>query len=190
MNDEQQQLLTDLEKDHTDITKGFTDYWRNHSSFDTWQFWLHVMFLLVPLVILYFKIDRKKALLIGFFGFNVHVWFTYIDTFGAKLGFWSYPFQLMPTITVSLGLDVSFIPVIFMLLYQWVINHDKNYYVYFAGLCLFISFILKPLLSMFDLFILDNGANYLHILIGYLVVMCLSKWITNLFVYFEKGSKV
>ncbi|WP_404456769.1 CBO0543 family protein [Oceanobacillus kapialis] len=190
MDGSQQQLLKEIEDKQTENTHGFIDYWFKHSSFDTWQFWVHVILLIAPLVILYFKIDRKRALLLGFYGFNVHVWFTYIDVFGAKLGFWSYPYQIMPVITVSFGLDISFIPVVYMLLYQWVLNHDKNYYLYLTGLCLFIGFIFKPLMVAVGLFELDKGANYFHIFIGYIVIMLISKWITDLFIYFEKKPKV
>lgn len=39
------------------------DYWQLYSNVDTWQFWIHAAFLVVPLIVLYFAIDRQKALL-------------------------------------------------------------------------------------------------------------------------------
>ncbi len=52
---------------------------------------------------------QKKALLLGFFGFNIHVWFTYADIVGARYSVWSYPFQAIPFLTVSFGLDASLV---------------------------------------------------------------------------------
>ncbi|WP_235182520.1 hypothetical protein [Gracilibacillus boraciitolerans] len=88
--------------------------------------------------------------------------------------------------TVNFGLDVALIPVVFMILYQWILKHNKNYYLYFAVLCLFLSFVFKPILVWLNLFELSKGANYFHLFLGYMVIMLVSRWITNLFVYFEK----
>lgn len=189
MKDHQHQLLGTLEQHQANNTKDFINYWLKYSSVDNWHFWVNVVLFIAPLIILFFKMDRKKALLLGFFGFNVHVWFTYIDTIGNRLNFWTYPYQLMPLISVNFGLDVSFIPIVYMFLYQWVLNHNKNYYLYFTGLCLVLSFIFKPLLGWLDFFELKNGATYFHLFIGYVVIMLVSKWITNLFVHFEKVAK-
>lgn len=189
MNDMQHQLLRKLEHSQTEVTKGFIDYWLKYSSITNWHFWVNIILFAGPLILLLFKIDRKNALLLGFFGFNVHVWFTYIDTFFNKLGYWTYPYQLIPLITDNFGLDVSFVPIMYMLLYQWVLNHNKNYYLYFTGLCLLFAFGLKPLLVWLDFFELKNGANYFFLFIGYVVIMLISKWITNVFIYFEENVK-
>ncbi|MDC3418000.1 CBO0543 family protein [Aquibacillus salsiterrae] len=188
MYDTQKQLFNELNQKQAELTKRFIDYWLEYSFFDSWQFWCTLAMLVVPLILLYFKMDRSKALLLGFFGFNVHVWFTYIDTFGVKLNFWNYPYQVIPIMGVNFGLDVSFIPVLFMFLYQWIINNDKNFYLYFTLLSLTLAFGLKPLLVALDLFQLTNGANYFHLLLGYLTVMLMSKWTTNLFLSFKKTS--
>lgn len=89
------------------------NYWRDFSSFNTWQFWLMLLLFIVPLIIIFFNIDRKHAFQIGFYGFNVHVWFGYIDRFGTGQGYWDYPYQWLIFLPNSISLDASLIPVLY-----------------------------------------------------------------------------
>ncbi|MGM0878333.1 MAG: CBO0543 family protein, partial [Bacillota bacterium] len=137
---------------------------------------------------LYFFIDRKKIFLIGFYGFNIHVWFGYIDTWGNNQGLWGYPYKLIPFIPGSLSLDAALIPVLFMLVYQWTLNHKKNYYIYTLGVALFLSFVLKPLLVMHNLFVLHKWVNYFYLFIAYCFIFLFSKLITNIFIIMQKKA--
>ncbi|QDP39908.1 CBO0543 family protein [Radiobacillus deserti] len=187
MKDESQhEMLRRLDSVQAELTKDYIKYWNEYSSFDSWQFWVILAMLIFPLILLFFKMDRERAFILGFFGYNVHIWFTYIDMFGAKLGYWSYPYQVMPLFSVNFGLDVSFIPVVYMFLYQWVLKHNKNFYLYFLGLCGILGFVFKPLLVALDLFELNKGATYFHLFLGYITIMIISKLITNLFFYFKR----
>jgi hypothetical protein len=186
---EQRKFLDHLVTTGEELTKSWIDYWLAYSSVDTWQFWLNITLFIVPLIILYLFIDRKKAFHIGFFGFNVHVWFTYIDTFGVRLGLWSYPYQSMPLLSSNFGLDVSFIPVLLMLIFQYTLNHDKNFYLYAFAASLILTYTIKPIFVAIDLLQLHKGIGYIHLVIALIPVILLSKWITNLFLYFEKSRK-
>jgi hypothetical protein len=186
---EQQKFLNYLVATGENLTKSWIDYWFKFSYIDTWQFWFNATLLTAPLILIYFLIDRKSALHIGFYGFNIHIWFTYVDTMGARFGFWSYPFQSIPLMPVNFGLDVSFIPVVYMLIYQYTQNHKKNYYLYTIGASILLAFALKPIFVALDLLQLHKGIGYIHLLISLLPVILLSKWITKLFIYFEDSSK-
>ncbi|MGW9019077.1 CBO0543 family protein [Priestia megaterium] len=186
MTTNQQQHLEKINNIQEKLAKMWTEYWQHYSSISAWQFWIVLGIFILPLVILYFLIDRRKAFHLGFYGFNIHVWFHYIDTAGVYNGFWTYPYQFTTIIPVSFGLDASLIPVVFMLLYQWLIKNQKNYYFYTVTLCLFLAFIFKPLLEMLGFFQLHEGMTYIHLFVFYLVVMFLSRSITNIFLYFEK----
>lgn len=186
---EQRLSLEKVENAQEHAVHTFMEYWHRFSDFHTWQFWLHMAMLVVPLICVFILIDRKKALQIGFYGFNVHVWFTYIDTIGVRNSLWVYPFQAIPFIPVSFGLDAALIPVLFMLVYQWSINEKKNYYLCSIGLSLILSFIIKPIFVAMDLLVLMKGMNYFHLFLGYIIVLLLSKWIANLFLYMQKKSK-
>lgn len=188
MSSKQINVIHHIQSMHRDLLNTWINYWHDYSYLNTWQFWVVLAFFILPLIAIFFLIDRRKALLIGFYGFNIHVWFTYIDTIGGASNLWFYPYKIFPFFTTSFALDVSFIPVVFMLVYQWTINHKKNYYLYSFLLCVFLTFIFKRILIDLKLFQLVK-ANYFHLLIGYLGIALVSKLITNVFIWFEEKAK-
>jgi len=140
------------------------------------------------IIVIYLFIDRRKALLLGFFGFNIHVWLTKFDEIAVANELWNYPYVLNPFATASFSLDAAFAPVVFMLVYQWTLNHNKNYYLFATGVCLFLSFLWRPFLSILGFFQINQGINYFYLFLGYILVMLISKWITNIFVHFQKEA--
>lgn len=191
LEQEQKQFLKRLVTEGRETAFDWIEYWWKFSSFDTWQFWVNILMLTVPLIILYFKIDRTKAFHLGFFGYSVHILFTYFDTTLVRFGLISYPYQAIPILHVNFGLDVSLIPVSFMLLYQWTLNNKKNFYLYGTLLSGFLAFIFKPILKSHNLIEWHLWANVLYLFIFYVIIIVLSKWVTNLFSYFEyRGKKI
>ncbi|GGM38055.1 hypothetical protein GCM10011351_25290 [Paraliobacillus quinghaiensis] len=164
------------------------DYWLSYTNIDSWQFWVMVLMLIVPLIIFILKIDRSKLFLLLFFAFNIHVWFAYIDAFGVRRGFWEYPHSLTPYFPFSLSLDGSLVPVAYMFVYQWTLNKKKNFYLYAIALSAIFSFGLKPLLVSINLFGLNKGMNYFYLFLLYCLMFLISKLITNFFLKLE--SKV
>jgi hypothetical protein len=181
--------ISHLQKLQLDQTNSWFKYWNQYSDYHNWQFWFILALLLIPLIVLFMYMDRKKVLLLGFFGYNVHVFFTYIDVFGANHVYWFYPYQIFPLLSSSFPLDVSFIPVSFILVYQWTLNRNKNYYLYTFILSAVLSLIFKPILSTLGLFQLQRGAQYWHLMILYFVIAIISKLITNLFLYLQHKSE-
>lgn len=184
----QSESLNKITEKQQAIANDWTTYWTDFSSFSTWGFWFNVAMFTLPLLLLYYKIDRQRAFQIGFFGFNVHVWFGYFDTFGTVQGYWTYPFQMVSFMPNSFGMDASLVPVLFMLLYQWVTNTNRNYYLYSLILSVFLSFVLKPIFVSINVFKFNMGANYFHLFLTYIVIIVVSKLITNLFLFFQKES--
>jgi hypothetical protein len=174
-----------INKIHAKASNMTIHYWQSYSNLGTWQFWVIAGMVIVPLIALYFFMDRKKALLIGFFGFNVHVWFHYIDAFGIMRAFWNYPYNLFPLL-IGFSLDAALIPVVFMFVYQWTLNKNKNFYLYATALSAFLSFLFKPTLVTFGFFKIYKGLNYFHLFLLYIVVFVISKLITNIFLHFVK----
>lgn len=185
----QKEALAKLIKEQKEGARSWLHYWHEFSAFDTWQFWFHVVIFLAPLVILFFTIDWKRALQLGFFGFNVHVWFGYFDAFGTSQALWTYPYKMIPFIPNSAGLDASLVPVSFILVYQWTIHKKKNYYLYTLILSLVLSFILKPILVMHHLFKFNSWVNYFHLFLTYIVILVLSKVITDLFLKMQEKAQ-
>jgi hypothetical protein len=185
MKDEQKELLAEIRNGAETTTQLSIEYWKEFSSFNDLQFWLVLLMLVIPLVVLFLKIDRSKMLLLGFYGLNYHVWFAYTNFAGIKLGLWEYPYAILP-ILPSFALDASLVPVAYMLLYQWTLNHRKNFYIYSTILSGVFAFIMKPYLVIFDFFEMYKGVNFLHLFIFYIAFFVVSKLVTNLFVKLQE----
>jgi len=181
MSDKQEAMLKRLGDVLAENTQDRLQYWLEFSNAGTWQFWFNVFIIVAPLILLAFALERRQAFRISFYGLLVHMVFTYIDAFGTLHGFWEYPYKFFPFLTVSIGLDSSLVPVVYMLLYQWVLNRKKNYYLWFFLLSLAFAFGLKPIMTALDLFQFYRGANFLHLFAGYYFIALTSKWITDLF---------
>lgn len=163
-------------------------YWMDYSLYTSFEYWLMAAFFFVPLIVLYFKIDRSKIFLLGFYGYSIHVFFNYTDWYGKNSGFWNYPFPLIP-VTPGISIDSSLIPVVFMLVYQWTLNKVKNYYVYTILTAGFLAFVFKPFLIAVGLFRMYGNTHYLHLFAGYLIVLLIAKIVTNFFLWMEKRYK-
>jgi hypothetical protein len=168
--------------------KALIEYWFDYSLYTSFEYWLMVSFLIVPLIILFFKIDKSKIFLMGFYGYSIHVLFGHIDEYATNAGLLNYPFPVIPMLP-GLSLETSLIPVTFMLVYQWTLNHNKNYYVYTTLLSAVLSFIYKPLLVGLGLFRMYGNTNYFNLFLTYLVIVILAKFITNVFIWMEKNFK-
>ncbi|KGR80304.1 hypothetical protein [Ureibacillus sinduriensis] len=185
MKEKQSELLNQIRSMLGELNQLQLEYWKSFSDFDTWQFWLVVIALIVPIIILFFLIDKRVTLLLGFFGLNYHVWFSYVNKTGINMGLWEYPYQLVHFLP-SFALDASLVPVSFMLLYQWTLNSKKNIYLYSTLLSAFFAFVLKPIMVNFHFFDMFKGVNYIHLFLYYIALFIVSKLITNFFLFLRK----
>lgn len=188
MNENELDFLSKMRFMAEELSQFQIEYWQTFSGIGAWQFWVQLLMLIVPLIVLFIFIDKDKMLLLGFFGLNYHVWFSYVNSIGVDFGLWQYPYQLVPSLP-SFSLDAALVPIIFMLLYQWTINHEKNIYLYSLLLSAILAFVLKPIMVKFDFFHMFHGINYIHLFLFYMVLFIISKFITNLFVWLQKKGR-
>jgi len=188
LNSNQQALFDKLASLQESMTKTGEHYWKLYSHMGIWQFWAVLLILVVPLVILYFTIDRKNILLICFFGFANNLLSSYIDVMGIGYGLWAYPYQLLPFLP-SLSMDASVVPIYIMLVYQWTIRHNKNFYFYSFLAALLFGYGFTALTVWLGLFEIHKWMNYTYIFLSYFIQYVLAYWLTNLFLYLQKKEK-
>ncbi|MFZ3578774.1 CBO0543 family protein [Virgibacillus sp. DJP39] len=182
MDAHQREFFQKLISIQEDFTRESEQYWNMYSDLSTWQFWVIILMLVGPLVVLYFVLDRENIFLIGFFGFAVHILFAYIDATGIRYGLWGYPYQMLPFLP-SFSIDASFIPITIMVVFQWTLKHKKNFYVYSFITALIFGFGFKPFLTSIGLFESYKWVNYFLIFLIYLVLFLLAYWITKIFLW-------
>jgi uncharacterized membrane protein len=182
-------LIETIRKADIKQSDRWLDYWQSYSHYYTWQFWFCLAMFVVPLIILILFIDRRRIFHLGFYGYSVHVFFAITDALGALKGIWIYPYKLFPVIPSSVTLDSSFVPVAYILLYQYILNKRKNYYLWMLLLCLVFAFIFKPLLVGIGFFHFGGKENFLLLFGGYVTVALIAKWITDIFIFLGKTSR-
>ncbi|WP_017754021.1 hypothetical protein [Calidifontibacillus oryziterrae] len=165
--------------------RALTEYWLEWSIYTAFEFWLMVLLFIASLAFVLIKIDKEKIFLIGFYGYSIHMTIGYLDMYGRNMGFWNFPFPLIPGLP-GLVLDSSIVPVIFMMVYQWTLNHNKNYYLYSFLTACFFAFIFKPSMEAIGVLKLYGKANYFHLLIVYVTAFLISRFLTNLFLWLQK----
>jgi hypothetical protein len=189
VNKDQLDALEKLRLAEIEQSDRWVSYWQDYSDIHSWQFWVVLAMLILPLIILILFIDRRKIFLLGFYGFAVHIFFAITDVFGISRGLWLYPYKLLPGIPANISLDSSFVPVAYILVYQYILNKNKNYYIWILLLCLALAFFLKPLMVGIGIFRFGGKENFLLLFWGYASVALIAKWTTDVFVYLQKTGK-
>ncbi|HWJ79907.1 MAG TPA: CBO0543 family protein [Niallia sp.] len=157
------------------------DYWTEYASFNTWQFWLNLIFLFVPLLVLLRFIDRSQIFRILFFGFTIHALMNYFDSIAVGKGFVFHPYPIFPLFDINLSVNTSFIPVTFMLFYQYGVNKKKNMYIVGLVAALFTGIILGSLDDAIDLLRVYKGTNIFFIFLVDYIEFLLAYWLTCFF---------
>lgn len=188
MSEKQVELLDKVRVLNEELSKLNTEYWKEFSSFNDLKFWIVVLILVIPLLVLFWKIDRTKMLLLGFYGLNYHIWFAYTNSAAIRMGYCEYPYEVLP-ILPSFALDASLVPVCYMFVYQWTLNRNKSFYLYSFLMSAVFAFIMKPLLVAFDLFHMYKGWNYFYLFLFYVGLFIVSKVITNIFIRMQEGKE-
>lgn len=171
MKDEQIELLDNIIVKRKEATQMLSEFWQLYSNMGTWQFWVIFIFILVlPLVVLYFTIDREKIFQIGFYGFSINIWLTIAGEIGVNHGWWDYPYMTFSILPISFSILSSAIPVIFMLVYQWILSHNKNFYLFSRLAAILTACLFAPLMVSLDFFRLKDGTNYFHIFLLYIIL--------------------
>jgi len=190
LSTEQAKRYEELKEAQEKVFDLWNQYWWDYSGFDTWQFWLNVLMIIIPLIILCIFIDRKRLFLLLFFGFNIHIWSAYLDGMATRANYIGYPYKAVPMFPIHFGMDTSLVPVLFILMYQYTIEKKANFYLHSLLLIFLITFLIKPILEAGNLFFLSKGTNYFHIFLGYLLITILSKGITYFFLRMKEKELV
>ncbi|MEH7119219.1 hypothetical protein V7128_17650 [Neobacillus vireti] len=159
-------------------------FWQEHSDWGNWQFWVLLLCLLVPLIVLFIKLDRNRTLEILFFGYTVHMLWTYTDLILIRQGYVDHHYFLTPFLPQALGITASLIPVSFMLLYQYCLIQAKPFILWTTGLSAIFSFGLAPIEKMVDLVSIFKGFTIVHLFFIDITISMIAYGMTHFFVRF------
>lgn len=181
-----QQYWKEINKLSERVTSLMNSYWHEHSDWGNWQFWFILLCLLVPLIVLLKKLDRSRTFEILFFGYTVHMLWTYTDLSLIRGGFIDHYYFLIPFLPQALGITASLIPVAFMLVYQYCLNHDKNFLIWSSGVSAVFAFGLAPIEKVLGLGSLFKGFTIVHLFFIDIIIAMVAYGMTKFFVKFYR----
>ncbi|MBM7573028.1 hypothetical protein [Aquibacillus albus] len=156
-----------------------TSYWKEYSNIGTWQFWIVVSLFLIPLILLYFVVDRRRIFELFFFGYTVHVLWTYTDIVLARHGFFVHTYFLTPILPHALNMTASALPVGFLLLYQYCTNKNKNFYLYTLLLSGVFAFGFATIEAQLGMLEFHKGMNQFYLFLMDVVFVYVTYWFTK-----------
>jgi hypothetical protein len=98
--------------------EAYQRYWLKHTLFH-WDFWLNVMFSIIPIVVWIIVRKRESSNRLLFSGMFVFIVSSYLDILGIHEGKWFYTGKVLPYLASFLPWDWSILPVFTMLLIQF-----------------------------------------------------------------------
>lgn len=160
----------------------FSSYWNQYSDMGNWQFWLVLAFLVLPLILVYFAVDRKRIFEIFFFGYTVHILWTYIDHTLENTNYFIHTYFLSPLFPTALSMTASALPAGFLLVYQYCTAHKKNFYFYALLLSAAFAFGFATIEDYLGLVEIRKGMNQFYIFLIDVAIAYMSYWFTKLII--------
>lgn len=178
----EKQLYSKLFDQKEQLTELTNRYWQLYSGPDTWYFWFNLAAIVVPLLILFFKVDRRRLFEISFYGYTAHVLWSNIDAVLSSYNFLSHPHSLLQFIPGGISVTTVIFPVTFMLLYQYCTNKNKNFYLYAIGASIVFAYGFGSFSENMGLLKMNKGMNLIFLFLIDILVAFLSLWATKLFI--------
>jgi hypothetical protein len=134
-------------------------------------FSLRWWFLLVVLVLGYIVwiklLDKRRVVEIVMFGALVAVINVFIDIVAVLYGLWTFKVRFLPIVPSVFPFDLSFIPVIYMLAYQYFTPWKKYLWGGALAAAVFV-FIFFPILTKWDIIEQQNWNIYYSFILRYI----------------------
>lgn len=163
---ELQKQLTELEHQHWVKTVVFSFNW-----------WILLVLLIVPWFFWWRLSDKKRLKEILLFGTYIMVVSSTLDDFGLALSYWAYPYQLLQVGDRLNSVDLTTLPILYMLIYQhfprW--KHFIIANLIFSFSC---AFVFEPLLIWMGIYV-KLSWKYVYSFPIYFVIAIIGKLILS-----------
>ena len=162
------------------------EHWVKYEVF-TWQWWIGVACVVIPLLVLWKLVDRRRILEITAFGFMVNILATFLDVMGSELLLWNYTLRLLPQIPLLFPVDFIIVPIIYMLIYQRYLAW-KQFLFASTIVALALAFIIEPLAVYIKQYQLISW-HYIYSFPIYILIVIMAKLFADKLLSMRSNSK-
>lgn len=161
------------------------EYWFEN-VFLQWEWWLLLFLVFLPWIIWWFVVDKKRIDEILFFGLVIIILATILDSIGSNLFWWSYPTELIQIIPPLVPVDLSVIPCLMMVVYQYFSTWKR----------LWLSTLILGILATYigEAFFIWIGYfqriewQHIHSILFYIISGSIAKWIVDKAKYISRNQ--
>lgn len=143
----------------------------------TFQFWILIVILILPWVIWWKLVDKKRLLEIIIYGLIVSTFVTLLDEVGCQLNLWEYRYDIEPLFPRLIPMNFTMLPIAYMLIYQYF-RKWKSFIIVNILAALFYAFIGESVFEFLDIYELLHWRNIYSFPI-YIVLAIMSKIMLN-----------
>ncbi|MEK4199344.1 hypothetical protein [Cytobacillus sp. FSL K6-0265] len=183
-----EEYLTALHIDSQQFQQLLTDYWKSYSDYTHWQFWMVLFLFIAPLVFLYFFIDRKRIFEVFFYGYTVNMLWTFIDTMLLRKGLFIHNYFLIPSLPSATNMTTSLLPVVFLFVYQYCTNRQRNFYLYTIIVSAIIAFGFATIEEKVGFVSFYGSMNQVYIFLIDIGICFTSYWFTIFFLRMKENA--
>ncbi|NLI12228.1 MAG: hypothetical protein GX425_06305 [Peptococcaceae bacterium] len=158
-----------------------------HNEVFSLQWWLLMAIFIVPWLIWWKYVDRKRLLEILLYGFFVLTVVTFIDEVGCQLNLWEYPFDIEPLFPRLIPVNFTALPVVFMFIYQYF-SKWKPFIIASVLVSAVLSFAGENILEWAGIYVLFKWENYYSLPI-YVIIGTSLKWLLEIVLKKEKNAR-
>ena len=167
--------IREIEKKFHDLQY---DYWLHHDLFQ-WQWWFLLIMTIIPWIAWWKLVDKRKLVEILLFGLIVMIIAIFFDLIVSNHMLWGYPHRIHWSLhPILLPYDITFIPVIYMIIYQRYPNWI-NFTIGMVLLSAVFSWIAEPLLEWMGLY-QKYTWKAIYSFPNYIWIGLLTKWLVIL----------
>ncbi|MFD2972188.1 CBO0543 family protein [Peribacillus deserti] len=164
-----------------DAAKNFRDLSYEHwisSELFTFDWWFLLIISIIPWVIWWKLFDKNRKTTIIMFGLFIALFSVTFEYIGEHIAlWWGYKTRLFPVLTFIVPFDLTFLPVVFMLVYQFF-NNWRSFLKGMLMLSFGGAFIFEPLLHWMDIYILYTW-KYIYSMPIYFFMGLFFKWLVE-----------
>lgn len=146
-----------------------------HDDFLTWKWWLLLALAILPWVIWWKIVDKNRAHEILLYGCLIGIFTVILDNLGTELLWWEYPDKLFQMIPPMFPVDLTLVPVMFMVIFQ-IFTSFKPFLIANLIWGVFAAYIIEPVFVWLGYYQL-TGWHPTYSIVFYMVATTLSRWI-------------
>jgi len=168
-----QEVIYELEKQLTQVR---IENWINHDLF-SYQWWILVGVLVIPWLLWWKWVDKKRLIEIILFGTIALIVSSYLDAMLSDLCLWEYNCYVIPLWPRLISADFTIVPVTYMFVHQYFMDW-KKFISAMLVVSLFFTFVGETLLVWLNIYTLHGWKHYYSLPI-YFALGVLVKYLTQ-----------